>query len=371
MTTWPRSTVVTSSSVRPAAWPGWGWGSRRARSPRGCRGARCASCGRRCADESPCRAAPRRSSTTRASTASARTRSCTCATRRTWRPPCAGPTASTCRSSRARAATATRGYSTTADGVVLDLSALRGVRVSGGRATVGPGAQLIDVQRALTRRGVTVPSGSCPTVGIGGLALGGGHGLAGRRFGLTSDNLRRGARRDRRRPRAPRGRRARTRTCTGRAAAAAAATSAIVTSLTLRTHRASRAPRGSSSPGRGPRRARRSPPGSASRRTRRPRSPRSSRSAPPAARARRACPRSASTSAARRRCGGWCGRSPRVGGARASPPAARATSRLVLRWAGCLDGGPVRRATAPTPLELLREVGLLRQAGSARAAARG
>ena len=81
------------------------------------------------------------------------------------------------------------GYCTTADGVVLDLSALHGVHVSGGRATVGPAARLIDVQRALTRRGVTVPSGSCPTVGIGGLALGGGHGLAGRRFGLTSDNL--------------------------------------------------------------------------------------------------------------------------------------------------------------------------------------
>ena len=73
--------------------------------------------------------------------------------------------------------------------MVLDLSKLRGVRVAGGRATVGPGAQLIDVQRALTRRGLTVPSGSCPSVGIGGLALGGGHGLAGRRFGLTSDNL--------------------------------------------------------------------------------------------------------------------------------------------------------------------------------------
>ncbi|HEX6583285.1 MAG TPA: FAD-binding oxidoreductase [Thermoleophilaceae bacterium] len=81
------------------------------------------------------------------------------------------------------------GYSSTGDGIVLDLSKLSGVRVAGGRATVGPGAQLIDVQRALTRRGLTVPSGSCPSVGIGGLALGGGHGLAGRRFGLTSDNL--------------------------------------------------------------------------------------------------------------------------------------------------------------------------------------
>ena len=81
------------------------------------------------------------------------------------------------------------GYSTTSDGVVIDLSRLRGVSVSNGRARVGPGAQLIDVQRALTRRGLTVPSGSCPSVGIAGLALGGGHGLAGRRFGLTSDNL--------------------------------------------------------------------------------------------------------------------------------------------------------------------------------------
>ena len=81
------------------------------------------------------------------------------------------------------------GYSTIANGVVVDLSRLRAVRVSGGRATIGAGAQLIDVQRRLTSRGVSVPSGSCPSVGIAGLTLGGGHGLAGRRFGLTSDNL--------------------------------------------------------------------------------------------------------------------------------------------------------------------------------------
>ncbi|HEX5896926.1 MAG TPA: FAD-binding oxidoreductase [Thermoleophilaceae bacterium] len=81
------------------------------------------------------------------------------------------------------------GYSTTSDGVVVDLSRLRGVRVSNGRARIGAGAQLIDIQRALTRRGLSVPSGSCPSVGIAGLTLGGGHGLAGRRFGLTSDRL--------------------------------------------------------------------------------------------------------------------------------------------------------------------------------------
>ena len=86
------------------------------------------------------------------------------------------------------------------------VAAQRGVRVSGGRATVGPGAQLIDVQHALTRRGLGVPAGSCPSVGIGGLALGGGHGLAGRRFGLTSDNLLAARDGHRRRARPARGR---------------------------------------------------------------------------------------------------------------------------------------------------------------------
>jgi FAD/FMN-containing dehydrogenase len=82
------------------------------------------------------------------------------------------------------------GYSTIGHGVVVDLSRIRGVRVAGGRATVGAGTQLIDLYSALARRGLLVPAGSCPSVGVAGLALGGGHGLSGRRFGLTSDNLR-------------------------------------------------------------------------------------------------------------------------------------------------------------------------------------
>ena len=109
------------------------------------------------------------------------------ATCREWS---AGHRASACRSWPARAATATPGYSTTGRGVVVDLSRLNRVRVANGRATVGAGVQLIDLQRALTRRGLSVPSGSCPSVGIAGLTLGGGHGLAGRRYGLTTDNLR-------------------------------------------------------------------------------------------------------------------------------------------------------------------------------------
>ena len=81
------------------------------------------------------------------------------------------------------------GYSTTGRGVVVDLRRMRGMRVANGRATVGAGTQLIDLYAALARRGLHVPGGSCPSVGVTGLALGGGHGLSGRRFGLTSDNL--------------------------------------------------------------------------------------------------------------------------------------------------------------------------------------
>jgi FAD/FMN-containing dehydrogenase len=75
--------------------------------------------------------------------------------------------------------------------VVADLSRLRRVRLAGdaGEVEVGGGVQLLDLNRALAARGALVPSGSCPSVGIGGVTLGGGMGLSGRRLGLTCDRL--------------------------------------------------------------------------------------------------------------------------------------------------------------------------------------
>jgi FAD/FMN-containing dehydrogenase len=82
------------------------------------------------------------------------------------------------------------GYSSTSSGVVVDVSRLNGVSLdSQQRAIVGAGARVIDVYDRLWRSRRTIPAGSCPTVGIAGLALGGGVGFASRKFGLTCDNL--------------------------------------------------------------------------------------------------------------------------------------------------------------------------------------
>ena len=80
------------------------------------------------------------------------------------------------------------GYSTTT-GVVVDLSKLAAVHVASGKATLGPAARLGNVYDGLDRHGLAIPAGTCPTVGIGGHALGGGFGLASRAWGLASDNL--------------------------------------------------------------------------------------------------------------------------------------------------------------------------------------
>jgi FAD/FMN-containing dehydrogenase len=75
------------------------------------------------------------------------------------------------------------------EGIVIDVTPMSSISVSGDIATIGAGARLEDIYAALGERGLTIPAGCGPTVGIAGLTLGGGFGILGRRYGLTSDQL--------------------------------------------------------------------------------------------------------------------------------------------------------------------------------------
>ncbi|WNI16987.1 FAD-binding oxidoreductase [Actinacidiphila sp. ITFR-21] len=81
------------------------------------------------------------------------------------------------------------GWSSGDGRLIIDVSRLDAVRLDGTTATIGAGARLIDVYSTLGDQGRCVPGGSCPSVGISGLTLGGGHGVLSRSMGLTCDNL--------------------------------------------------------------------------------------------------------------------------------------------------------------------------------------
>jgi FAD/FMN-containing dehydrogenase len=83
------------------------------------------------------------------------------------------------------------GFSTCDDGIVIDLSAMRGAQVSREHriATVNGGALLGDLDGAAQGFGLVCPVGVVSHTGAAGLTLGGGMGRLQRRFGLTIDNV--------------------------------------------------------------------------------------------------------------------------------------------------------------------------------------
>ena len=81
------------------------------------------------------------------------------------------------------------GASTISKGMMVDVGALDSMSYSNGVLTVGAGARLYDVHVFLNKYGRSLPTGTCPTVGVAGLALGGGEGIHTRAFGLTCDRI--------------------------------------------------------------------------------------------------------------------------------------------------------------------------------------
>jgi FAD/FMN-containing dehydrogenase len=78
------------------------------------------------------------------------------------------------------------------DGLMLDLSEMRSVRVDPARKTaqVEPGATLADFDHEAQTFGLATPVGINSTTGVAGLTLGGGFGWLTRKYGMTVDNLR-------------------------------------------------------------------------------------------------------------------------------------------------------------------------------------
>lgn len=83
------------------------------------------------------------------------------------------------------------GSSMIEDGLVIDMSGMKSVRVDPKRraARVEGGATWNDVDHATHTFGLATPAGIISTTGVAGLTLGGGFGHLSRHYGLSADNL--------------------------------------------------------------------------------------------------------------------------------------------------------------------------------------
>lgn len=82
------------------------------------------------------------------------------------------------------------GFSSNNGGMVINLSQMKKIHwLNDNEVEVQPGCLLQDIQAEFFPKKKLLPSGSCGTVGIGGLTLGGGYGFFSRKYGLTCDSL--------------------------------------------------------------------------------------------------------------------------------------------------------------------------------------
>lgn len=82
-------------------------------------------------------------------------------------------------------------FSLVNDGLIIDVSEMCNIQVDLDKMTakIDGGASLGQVYEELWECGMTIPAGTESTVGLAGLALGGGIGMLSRWFGLTCDSL--------------------------------------------------------------------------------------------------------------------------------------------------------------------------------------